>query len=55
MLALDASKDGVPVDEKVAAHFLAMIPFSDPEIIILPFLQFKIVFITFNIENLNFF
>ena len=47
-LALDASKkkDGIPIDENVAAHFLLMIPLlPTPEIIILPFLQFKIVFI----------
>ena len=39
-LAFEASKkkDGVPVDERVAAHFLAIIPlFPTPEIINLPF------------------
>ena len=46
-LAFAASKknDGVPVEEKVAAHFLAIIPlFPTPDTIILPFLQFNIVF-----------
>ena len=49
-LALEASKknDGVPVDERVAAHFFPMMPlFPTPEIIIFPFLQFKIVLMIF--------
>ena len=37
--------NGVPVDERVAHHFFAIIPlFPTPEMIILPFLEFNIVF-----------
>ena len=61
-LALDASrkKEDVPVDENVADHFLPIIPlFPTPEIIIFPFLQFKIIFTIwlneFPIDDFNFF
>ena len=56
--AFDASKkkDGVPVDDKVAAHFLAIIPlFPTPEIIILPFLLLRIKFTTLEKDKLIFF
>ena len=55
MTALVASKkkEGVPVDENVAAHFLAIIPlFPTPDIITFPCLQFKISFTTFDKERL---
>ena len=38
-------KEGVPTEDKVEAIFLPIIPdLPTPEIIILPFLQFKIAF-----------
>ena len=61
-LAFEASRknDGIPIEEKVAAHFLLMIPLlPTPEIIILPFLQFNIAFTIwlneFPIEDFIFF
>ena len=40
------------MEDKVADHFFAIIPlFPTPEIIILPFLQFKIVLTIFSNED----
>ena len=54
-LAFRGSKknEGVPVDDNVAAHFLAIIPlFPTPDIITFPCLQFKISFTTLYKERL---